>query len=229
MMILDPRTKLYLLLISNFLLFFHVDLITEVIIMAFLILLFFLSKQNKIGFKFLISYVILLILDFTLVGNVQGILLTWVSVLAVTIRMIYPCIVSGSYAFKTTSISEFVCALRKMKVSENIIIPCMVVIRFFPTIFEDYQQIKNAMALRGISNGPLSFLKHPLESLEHIMIPLLMNSNNVAEDLTCAALTKGLSITSEHTSITTLHFGKKDILSMCIVTLPLLLDIVGIL
>lgn len=228
-MILDPRTKLYLLLISNFLLFFHVDLITEVIIMTFFIILFFLCKEYKRGIRFLISYIILIILDFTLVGNVQGILLTWISVLAVTLRMLYPCLVSGTYAFKTTTISEFVCALRRMKVSENIIIPCMVVIRFFPTIKEDYSQIKNAMALRGISNGPLSFLKHPLESLEHILIPLLMNSNNVAEDLTCAALTKGLSIQSEHTSITTLHFGKKDILAMGIVTLPLLLDIVGIL
>ena len=30
------------------------------------------------------------------------------------------------------------------------VIPCVVVIRFFPTIAEDYRQIRNAMALRGI-------------------------------------------------------------------------------
>lgn len=226
---LDPRTKLYLLLISNFLLFFHVDLITECIIMTFLIILFFLCKEYKRGMKFLISYIILIILDLTLVGNVKGIILTWISVLAVSIRMLYPCIVSGTYAFATTSVSEFVCALRKMKISENVIIPCMVVIRFFPTISEDYKQIKNAMALRGIDNGPLSFLRHPFSSLEHIIIPLLMNSNNVAEDLSCAALTKGLSVKGEHTSITTLNFGIKDIISILVITLPLLLDIGGIL
>lgn len=229
MLKLDPRCKLYLLLISNFLLFFHVDLISECIIMALLIILLFLSGEYKRGIKFLISYLILLILDLTLVGNVKGLLLTWISLLAVSIRMLYPCIVSGTYAFVTTSISEFVCALRKMHVSENVIIPCMVVIRFFPTIKEDYRQIKNAMALRGISNGPLSFLRHPFESLEHIIIPLLMNSNNVAEDLSCAALTKGLSIKGNHTSIARINFRLIEVVTMVLITIPLILNIGGIL
>ena len=40
-----------------------------------------------------------------------------------------------------------------MHVPEAVVIPCVVVIRFFPTIAEDYRQIRNAMALRGISSG----------------------------------------------------------------------------
>lgn len=229
MLKLDPRCKLYLLLLSNFLLFFHVDLITEIIIMGLLILLFFLSGYYIKGLKFLITYLILVILDLTLVGNVKGLLLTWISLLAVSIRMLYPCIVSGTYAFTTTTISEFVCALRKMHISENIIIPCMVVIRFFPTIKEDYKQIKNAMTLRGINNGTLSIFRHPFNSLEYIVIPLLMNSNNVANDLTCSALTKGIGIKGKHTSIVNINFSYKDVVTIILTSLPLILNIKGIL
>lgn len=229
MLKLDPRCKLYLLLIGNVLLFFRVDLITEVIITSMMILLFLLSGRYKSALKFFITYLILLLMDIYLVGNVSGILLTWISVLSVSIRMLYPCIISGTYAFTTTSISEFVCALRKMHVSENIIIPCMVVIRFFPTIKEDYKQIKDAMTLRNLNSGTLGIIRHPVTSLEYVIIPLLMNSNNVALDLTCAALTKGLSIKGKHTSYYEIHFGVVEIIVMILFSIPLLLNIGGIL
>ena len=70
-----------------------------------------------------------------------------VSMVVVSLRMILPCIIAGTYAFMTTTVSEFICALRKIHVHECMIIPCMVIIRFFPTIKEDYSQIRNAMAL----------------------------------------------------------------------------------
>ena len=63
-----------------------------------------------------------------------------------------------------------------MRVPEAVVIPCVVVIRFFPTIAEDYRQIRNAMALRGIASGGWGLVRHPAQSLEYILIPLLMNS-----------------------------------------------------
>lgn len=222
---LDPRCKLYLLLIGNFLLFFHVDLVTECIIMALLVILMFLSGKLKTAIRFGITYTVLVLCDLFIVGKYENIIVTWISMLAVTVRMMYPCIASGTYAFTTTTVSEFVCALRKMHIPESIIIPCMVVIRFFPTIKEDYAQIRNAMILKD--NG--SLLRHPSRSLEYVLIPLLMNSNSVAEDLTYAALTKGLSNEGTHSSYYEIHFGLLEIFVMFLFTLPLALSIGGIL
>lgn len=221
---LDPRCKLYMLLIGNLLLFFHVNLLTEAVLMFFFLLPFVFSRKWKVGLRLGITYGILLLLDFTLVPVATGAVASWVSLLAVGIRMMFPCIVTGAYAFSTTGVSEFVCALRKMKVSEAIIIPCMVVIRFFPTIKEDYQQIRNAMKFRG--NGQTNALLHPVQNLEYVLIPLLMNSNNVSQDLSVAALTKGLGMEGEHTSITEIRFGMKDVVYMIICTIPLILYLV---
>ena len=109
----------------------------------------------------------------------------------VGVTMMLPCFITGAYTFTTTSASAFICAMRRMRVPEAVVIPCVVVIRFFPTIAEDYRQIRNAMALRGIAPGGWGLVRHPAQSLEYILIPLLMNATNVAQDLSVAALTKG--------------------------------------
>ena len=70
-----------------------------------------------------------------------------------------------AYTFTTTSASAFICAMRRMRVPEAVVIPCVVVIRFFPTIAEDYRQIRNAMALRGIASGGWGLVRHPAQSV----------------------------------------------------------------
>ena len=97
-----------------------------------------------------------------------------------------------------------------MHVPESVIIPCAVVVRFFPTVQEDYHQIHNAMALRGIAEGKGALLLHPMQSLEYILMPLLMNGNNVAQDLSVAALTKGIGLPGTHTCMTELHLTVWD-------------------
>ena len=119
--------------------------------------------------------------------------------------MIMPCFITGAYAFSTTRVSEFVCALRRMRVPESVAIPCMVVIRFFPTIGRDYRRTRDAMALRGLASGRLALLRHPAQSLEFVLVPLLMNATIVSHDLSVAALTKGLGRPGRHTRITEIH------------------------
>lgn len=113
--------------------------------------------------------------------------------------MMMPCFITGAYAFSTTRVSEFVCALRRMRVPES------VVIRFFLTIGRDYRRTRDAMALRGLVSGRLALLRHPAQSLEFVLVPLLMNATIVSHDLSVAALTKGLGRPGRHTCITEIH------------------------
>ena len=114
-------------------------------------------------------------------------------------------------------------------VSNISIIPCAVVVRFFPTVGEDYRHIRAAMALRGIAAGRGALLRHPVQSLEYILMPLLMNSNNVAQDLSAAALTKGIGLPGRHTCMTELRLTAWDFLYPALCTLPLLWKVVTLL
>lgn len=226
---LDPRTKLGMLILANLLLFLHVSTWTEAVLVVIFLFPFFLSGKKTMGVKFFITYLVLFGMDFWLIPIANGVILNIISLLSVGIRMMLPCIITGAYAFSTTTISEFVCALRKMHISEAIIIPCMVVIRFFPTIREDYLQIRNAMELRGIAVGNAALIRHPEQTLEYILIPLLMNANNVAQDLSVAALTKGIGLAGKHSSMIEIRFSVLDVCMLVVSIVPFFLFFGGIL
>ena len=227
---MDPRAKLYLLLLANLMLFFHVSLAAEAIMAALFLLLFFLSGCYAAGLRLTAIYGVLLALDLWAVPRAENSpFLNVVALFSVGIRMMLPCIITGAYAFSTTTAGELVCALRSMHVPESVIIPCAVVIRFFPTVGEDYRQIRAAMALRGIAEGKAALLLHPAQSLEYILMPLLMNGNNVAQDLSVAALTKGIGLPGRHTSMIELCPKAADILYSLLCTLPMLLFWGGVL
>lgn len=195
--------------------------------MALLLSLYFLAGKYKSGFRMTLIYTVLVSIDLFIIPIANGFLLNILSLLSVGIRMMLPCIISGGYAFSTTTVGEMVCGLRKLKIPEYIIIPSVTVVRFFPTIAEDYRQIRNAMALRGIATGNIALLKSPVQSLEYILMPLLMNSNNVAQDLSVASMTKGISLPGQHTSMIELHFTALDMIYAAACILPFLLYLGG--
>ena len=220
---MDPRAKLYLLLLANLMLFFHVGTGAEAVAVSLFLLLFFLSGRIRSGIRLAVLYFGLLAIDLWAVPHAgKGILMNFLSLISVGVRMMLPCIITGAYAFTTTTVGELTCALRRMHVPESVIIPCAVVVRFLPTVKEDYRQIRAAMALRGIAKGKAALLRHPAESLEYILMPLLMNGNNVAQDLSVAALTKGIGLPGTHTCMVELKLTVWDFVYPALCTLPLL-------
>ena len=205
---MDPRAKLYLLLLANLMLLFHVGTGAEAAATALCLLLFFLSGKARAGVRLSVLYFGLLAVDLFVVPRAgESVLLNLLSLVSVGVRMMLPCIITGAYAFSTTTVGELTAALRRMHLPESIIIPCAVVVRFFPTVGEDYRHIRAAMALRGIAAGRGA---------------LLMNSNNVAQDLSAAALTKGIGLPGRHTCMTELRLTAWDFLYPALCTLPLL-------
>lgn len=219
---LDPRAKLYLLILANLTLFLHVNLTTEILLVALYLSLYFLAGKMKSGIRMTAIYAVLVGIDIFIIPIAEGIALNVLSLLSVGIRMLLPCVISGGYAFSTTTVGEMVCGLRKLRIPETIIIPCVTVVRFFPTIAEDYRQIRNAMALRGITS------KNPAQMLEYVLIPLLMNSNNVAQDLSVAAMTKGIILPGQHTSMIELQMRWYDWGYMLACTVPFILFLGGV-
>ncbi|MBW3094527.1 energy-coupling factor transporter transmembrane protein EcfT [Bifidobacterium sp. 64T4] len=228
-MVLDPRAKLYLLLLANLLLFFHASVTAEVLLVAMLLMLLLAARKYASCVRLGAVYALLLAGTWVSTWDDGNVWLHALGLLCVGIRMMMPCLVAGAYAFTTTSSSEFVCAMRRMHVPESVVIPCVVCIRFFPTIHSDYRQIRNAMALRGIAQGRAALLRHPAQSLEYVLMPLLMNAANVAQDLSVAALTKGLGMPGEHTSRVLIRMRWFDWAWMLACTLPLALNMGGLL
>lgn len=223
----DPRTKFYFLLLANLLLFFHVSLYAEMTLTVLFLIPFFLAGKVRMGLRLGGIYLAMILVDFFVIPVAEGFCLNLLSLFSVGIRMMLPCLITGAYAFSTTTMGEFVCAMRKMRLPEGVVIACSVVIRFFPTIAEDYRQIRSAMTLRGMPSGRKSMILRPFRSLEYILIPLLLNSSTVAQDLSIASLTKGIGMPGRHTSIAEIRMGVRDWSAICVYSLPVLAGIGG--
>lgn len=99
-----------------------------------------------------------------------------------------PGIAMGGYLVSTTTVSEFTAAMLRLHLSEKIIIPLSVMFRFFPTVMDEAVSINAAMRMRGIYMGG----KNVGKMLEYRLVPLMTCCVKIGEELSAAALTRGL-------------------------------------
>lgn len=225
---LDPRTKMLMILLAALYITLQFEMKFEMLLVTIFVLPFLLSGLHKYWVGFLLVFFTQILASLYLLPRLHSPFLMYiVSFLTNGFRLLLPGIIAGIYAMKTTTISEWIAAFKKWHVPNWLMIPIAVMARFFPAIKEDYQHIKKAMAFRGIGSNFKDFLKHPMQSLEYILIPLLMNATQVAEDLTVSALTKGLSLHGKHTTILKLSMSRYDWLYLMTLFIPLLFRVGG--
>ena len=201
----DLRTKLMLILVMNLFLLLSHSLIFELVLVFGCLLLITIDGQAKSAFHFLIVFLIMLGIDQLLTPYINGFFFTLVSFITVALRKFLPCFILGKWILTKTEVSEFVAVMWKLRLPQTAIIPLSVVFRYFPTIKEEWASIRAAMKMRGIHI-----------SLEHIMVPLLMSAVNVSEELSAAALCRGLDSPEPHTSLVRVRFRFSDVLVWCI-------------
>ena len=225
---LDPRTKLYLLLIFSIVM---IDGKTEGIsfwlkpVLAVIPFLLLLSgRKRKAACAYLTVFVAAWGINLFLVPHLGSVAAMLVSLLAQLGTRWFPSAMMGYYLFSTTRVSEFVLAMQKMHLPEAFIIPFSVMFRFFPTVREEAASIGNAMKMRGITGR--GSLKNPTAMLEYRMVPLLMSVVTIGNDLSAAALTRGLGREGKRTSICNIGFRFWDYLFMSLMTLALVLFLV---
>lgn len=227
--LLDPRTKLLLLILAAFYIGLQMNGPSEILLIFIYLAPLFIARLYKFGTVFLVIYILQLLAAIYLLPSVtQPFLIFILSFLTHGLRVLMPSIIAGTYAMKTTAVNEWIAALKKIHMPNWLLIPLAVMARFFPTIREDYQNIRKAMAFRGIGTSFWDLIKHPMQTLEFILIPLLMNATQVAEDLTISSLTKGLSLPGKHTTIVHLQMKTFDWIFIGLAVVPMVLYLGGV-
>ena len=100
-------------------------------------------------------------------------------------------------------------------------------IPIFPTVVEEYNAIGDAMKMRGIrfGGGKASAM------LEYRLVPVIMCSVKIGEELNAAALTRGLGGPVKRTNICEIGFHVQDVffLLLCVVAfaIPIVTMITG--
>lgn len=231
-LLLDPRTKLFMLItMSVFVLggagADKMPYVAPILCVMPLVCMF---ADRRVGSALLYMglYGGLTLIDMYLLPVVPG-SLYYVCYMTVTVFIRFlPSVIMAQYVVASTTVSEFMSAMKKMHISDKITIPMAVMFRLFPTIMEEFLFINSAMKMRDIRLGGRNVGK----MVEYRFVPLMTCAVQIGNELSAAALTRGLGGDVKRTNICKIGFGLTDFFMIILCVIPfigLLLYSIGLL
>lgn len=118
--------------------------------------------------------------------------------------------VMGNWMATKLRISDFSTALQNMHFPKGAIITLAVVFRYLPTVSDEFRSIKNTMKLRGIGLTFKNIILHPIKTGEYAIVPLIIRSMKIADELAASAMTRGLDLETKRTSYREIRLRLKD-------------------
>lgn len=215
---LDPRSKfLFMVYMSIALILFSKDILIVGILATIPFILLIINRQYKISIIYGGLFSLgLIACYYNSYWNLPALLNAIVMLLMALVVRLFPAFMLGYYIIESTSSRDFIGAMKKWRISDKVIIPVAVVFRFLPTIREESESIKKAMKMRGIKFANKFFFRQPLMYIEYRIVPLMISIAKIGEELSAAALTRGLTVGVKRSSIAQIAFGIWDFLLLII-------------
>ncbi|UZJ40539.1 energy-coupling factor transporter transmembrane protein EcfT [Prosthecochloris sp. SCSIO W1101] len=222
---LDPRAKIFFLLAGNFLIVFSPTRAVEAGFVMFFLLVAVLLGGGRVALNVVVAYILLLFLQIVSAEKVTQ----WWGMMLFTFSqfmiMVLPYVLLAVIFVSTTKVNELMEALYRLRVSKKVVIPLAVMIRYVPVVSEDFMMIKDAMRMRGISPSFFGFMRRPLETIECLYVPMLMNAARVVDELSAAAVTRGIENRGRKTCIIPMRFGVVDYAFLVLLAALFILEI----
>lgn len=208
----DPRTKIILMVFSMIVATTAASLLYECVLI--LLIAGFGLMCGKIRYSLIGTAVFMALYLFTVfylqnsTGTIYTMFTAWLSL----VFKLYPCGMLAGIAVSTTRVNEFLSAMNKLHISKKIVIPFAVMLRYIPTIREDWRYIKDAMRLRDVSPSIIRLFTHPGMTVECLYSPLLMAASKAADELAIASVTRGIENPAPRTCLVRIRFRPQDVL-----------------
>ncbi|ENJ9652893.1 energy-coupling factor transporter transmembrane protein EcfT [Clostridium botulinum] len=222
---IDPRTKIILMILGNVAIFLAFSIQIKISLIIFYLIFGFLCGAYKSPIKISLGYFGLILVEYLGEKYLSGTFALMIITFSQFVKMILPCALLASIMISTTKVSEFMGALNKMRVSQKVIIPLTVMIRYFPVVFEDWKNIKDSMRMRDVSPTFLGFLKNPSDTIECIYVPMLMSASKVSDELSAAAITRVIENPNPRTCMVKMKMRFYDYLSISLMVIVIVLEV----
>lgn len=158
---LDPRAKLFLILMCVLSSMFAPSLAYQFVLVLLIALLGLLFGKWKYSVKVVCFYAVICVLTVWIMAEMTGTLRTMFVAFLGLFHKVYACGMLAGIVMSTTKVSEFLSAMNQIHAPKKLVIPLAVMLRYIPTIQEDWHFIKDAMRMRDVSPTPAGFLKNP--------------------------------------------------------------------
>ena len=146
---------------------------------AYPVALGFLLGSSRLSLQLAGSYLCLLGAHLPLVP--------WLGILLTLSVYGFPALAMGLVVFTRVPMGEAMAALGRLRLPGTFLVVIMVIYRYVPTLLGELRTIRSASRLRGSEARWRRWLRHPLKELEHGVVPVLMRSGRIADELSAVA------------------------------------------
>lgn len=212
----DPRTKLALLLCCVLCAMCAPNLTYQFALVVLIGLFAVVSGKVRYAVRGVLAYGLVCLFTGWCMGVLTGTWRTMFVAFLGLLHKVYACGMLAGVVIATTKVGEFLSAMARLHCPKKLTIPLAVMLRYLPTIREDWRFIKDAMALRDVSPTLWGFLKAPAMTVNCIYVPLLTAASKAADELSIASVTRGIEAPHPRTCLVELHMGVADWLVMLV-------------
>ena len=209
---LDPRTKLFLILLCVLSAVFAPNLYFQFALVILIGLLAAFSGKWQYALRGIIAYALICVFTVWCMGVLSGTWRTMFVAFLGLVHKVYACGMLAGLLISTTKVGEFLSAMARLHIPKKLTIPIAVMLRYLPTIQEDWHYIKDAMRLRDVSPTLWGFLKAPALTVNCIYVPLLTAASKAADELSIASVTRGIENPKPRTCLINIRMQAADFL-----------------
>lgn len=207
---LNVRSELLFLLAIHGVLIGNVKAAVIWALVLFAGMLLILVKRYETAAKYVLTYGIMCGMEQLLMLLPPNVVFNFIIVISAVLRRFIPFFMVGSLILETTTAGSFMASMDRLHLPKTFSIPIAVILRFLPTVKQEWKSIQEAMKLRGIGLSFGNVLMHPVETIEYILVPLLSSSIKIGDELSAASVARGLGMERQRTSVYDVDFRVWD-------------------
>lgn len=190
---IDPRIKLLILILVGNATFFAPGSVGLIWCFLVVLVLVLMAGEYRLSVMSSVLFLVVMGLDALSVRYLGNDMIGLsIGMFTFMLARLTPLFMIVLWALDTTGSERVIAAMQNMRIPKGFTVAIAVMFRFVPTTRYEFGYIKNTMKLRGIGLRWQRVLTHPLATLEYALVPLLMRSMKIGDDLSASALTRGL-------------------------------------
>ena len=222
---LDPRTNMGLLLALTLVSFVGKPPWLEVGFVLALAFLQLLCGYGRMAVSFVVAFALLAwvldhafallawVLDHAFAAGAVAFLSSLTYILTL-VRRVFGVLMVSSLLAADNSAHRITAALRHLRVSETVLVPLATALRYFPTLVEEIGHIRDVLRLRDVTLS---------ERIEAHVVLLMVSATNTADELSRAAVCRGIENPARRPDTERLRMGALDwaVLALAVVACAL--------
>lgn len=189
--LLDPRSKLAVFIAACFSAFSGLTHPQEFALLALCVAATLLCQEWKKAFFTCLTFALMFLSDLLLVPRMSGIPQNIIMLLCHLCRFILPLLTAFYLITHTSRIGEYISAFTQMHLPNEVIIPLTVMLRFVPTIQEEWQTVNQALRLRGMALTWKNIVRRPMQMMEYMLVPFLLQCSLIVDEMSAAVMARG--------------------------------------